>query len=529
MESTSNNQGGQRPQTTTGVGSSAIRPRFYNRNRVRVARSAQNNQSQNAQVRNIQVSQTQNHQPEAPTEIEVEDYQGSASYANDTNPVPEPDYYSDSDYHASESTGAREINPVDPVSDFRPVNPDISVASTPAPKQNKILSIGLTVLCVLLAFAGGLCFGLNWDKIFKKSEAPTAVTPVSDVRELTADEIANLKTKVAYLGMAENVATSLTNCANSASVTTSTANSADVAANATDATNATNSANPTNPTNPVDSTASADVTNCGATSDSLHLLFHNSLPHLFANSLTSDEKIAIALHSLKDEFTCADGSANCTISAERAASRYYEIFGNRLSYVDQPEGDCFRYALSADRATYQVSETCDSNGTKQVLSFGEIDYRDGYAYLTVSAGSYLNRLDSETPRADIYKDVYTTDEYLLNSVDYNIDAATTVINSANRAQFATYSLRFEYDETSKAFYFLDAEKITAADTSAEAPSEEPEASAEPTAPAETEPAEASAEPTVPEEDYAAGDDISYETDPDAPPCPRSNPYARCVE
>ena len=362
-------------------------------------------------------------------------------------------------------SAAREITPVvEPMDDFEPVNPD-APAPAPAPKSgHKALGILLSIILIIAAFTGGVFVGMNWDKIFKKTET-ASTEPTAETRDLTETEISALSKKVDYLTMSRTVDSSL---------------------------------------------IAGD-----------QLLFIN----LANNTLTDSDRLLVTITSLSDEYArtnagcantaeestnCADSSA--TISAERVASRYYELFGKNLVYVESSR--CPSYILSEDKATYIVKE-------------GEA------CAVKISTSEETEKCGEETEKCVALTLSFTKDAYrYLNGYAY-----VDITDSSDRR----FSLRFKADDVNN-YYFVDTAKPeqTRPENSENAPAptedEKPADAPEPPA-GEPEPTDAPVTPTDSAENSEntssasddTSDDISYETDPDAPPCPRSNPYARCVE
>ena len=278
--------------------------------------------------------------------------------------------------------------------------------------------------------------------------------------------------------------------------------------------------------------------------------YYRLFPSIANNTLSNTDKLSIVIYSLRDEYVRTDGcqskdcaNAPATVSAERVASRYHEIFGTNLVYAESAY--CPSYSLSADKATYTVSEGCGGATDNYDLLFKEgYYYKDGYAYVDVAIGSRFNG-----ENGTIYNDYYTAADKTAVKTIADFPSAEEFlafqITADNAKDFALYTLKFKASDANN-YYFVEASKTERKAEEPATPAEQPtqgsqnckdaanEAStettdcAEPATP-EGQPTETPAAPASEDAAPESSDDISYETDPDAPPCPRSNPYARCVE
>ena len=249
--------------------------------------------------------------------------------------------------------------------------------------------------------------------------------------------------------------------------------------------------------------------------------YYRFLPSVVNNALTDADKLEIAVYSLRNEYVVAEGSAESSIPAARVESRFKEIFGANPVYAEAVH--CPGYKLSEDKTNYLIGSGCGGvTDNVDLLYKQDYYYKDGSAYVDIAVGSKFAALDDNTALNTIYNNYYAA----LNKAAYKAfadfasleDFNNFVINADNASNFTRYSLRFDAD-TDGNFHYVNAtilENAPTATTPTETTTPETPA-AEPTdnTPAETTP--------------APSDDIGYETDPDAPACPRNNPYAICVD
>lgn len=376
---------------------------------------------------------------------------------------------------------AREITPtVEPAENFEAVSYADATNKT-AKGGNKLIAVIITLVVAIVAFVGGLFLGQNWDNFFaaKTEEKPAVEKPEVSFRDLTAAEQQDLSDKVAYLMLADKG------------------------------------------------------------SDFIKMGYYRLLPSVVSNVLTDADKLQIAIYSLRDEYT--DTGAAKTISSARVSARYQEVFGTDLVYVESAY--CPGYTLSTDGTLYTITDGCGGFSDDSDLLYKEAFYfKDDYAYADIAVGSvYLDASGEDLGVDTIYTDFFksTSKSVYKTGTDFASleDFSAFTINADNSANFALYTLRFKADDSGN-FYFVDAAAATRADKPAEIPLSMPgDAQTEPTDSTIT-PSDLPAEPTEPtdsstpaEAGAAATEDdfISYKTDPDAPACPRYNPYARCVD
>ena len=396
------------------------------------------------------------------------------------------------------NTPAREITPtLDPVDNFEPAATSVAKESKKS-SSNKVVSIVFVIIAVLAAFAGGIFLGKNWDNIFKKTEEqPVVEKPKAESRDLSSVEIKALSDKVAHLVMADSG------------------------------------------------------------SDFIKMDYYRLLPSVVNNTLTDADKLQIAVYSLRNEYITAPDKAESTIATARVEARYKELFGTDLVYVESAY--CPNYSLSEDKANYVIGSGC-GGGSDNVDMLYKQDYyfKDGFAYVDIAVGSiFANQNSDDATKNTIYTNYYSASDKnpYKTFADFSSleEFNNFTISTENASAFTHYSLKFELDE-SENFHFVSgalieaqpAERTTDTSDETETSSEESTEATDGNAETKTETEEKTEKPSddvpaKPAEDGQAttstdqsnntvnGDDISYKTDPDAPACPRSNPYAICVD
>ena len=368
---------------------------------------------------------------------------------------------------------AREITPtIDPVEDFQPITPE---TNKPKSSGGKIAGVIIAIIVVMAMFGCGILVGQNWDKIFKKTEETPVETPKANDRNLSAAEIKTLSDEVSYLMMADSGV------------------------------------------------------------ESFGMGYYRLLPSVVNNTLTNADKLEITVYSLRSEYLSGDNTEQ-TISATRVEARYKELFGEDLAFVESAY--CPGYTLSEDKQTYKIGSGCGGTNDNIDLLYKQSYYfKSGYAYVDIAVGSAFAASNEDTSKNTIYNDYYTsTAKTVYKTIaDFaSLEEFNNFMITADTADgFTRYSLRFAEDGNG-GFYFVGAapaENTKPADTPADAP--EPPADGEKPADAPEPPADGEKPADAPEPQPAEQsstdetEDISYKTDPDAPDCPRNNPYALC--
>ncbi len=366
--------------------------------------------------------------------------------------------------------GAREITPdVNPVENFTPNNINGGHAGK---GQRNVAGVILGGIIAIAMICVGVFFGVYFSNNSQKTAVTDTTTTKTVTRKLSAPEISDLSNKVSYLIMAETT---------------------------------------------------QDFTVMGR---------YRLFSRIAENRLTDVDRLEVAVRSLRSEYTSDETSSS--ISVARVAERYAEIFGAELKQAESVY--CPSYSLSADGMTYVITGTCDDSSidTFDLLYKDNYRFENGYAYVDVLVGSMFASSTADAKENVIYNDYYESNAK--TAYKTIADFATPEefkafqITADNGDNFASYSLRFGLDDNGNYYYLgaINNDQVTIPEGVAPIEDTTPDVDAESTVDASdsAETTETTDSTSVVVEE-SNGKFISYETDPDAPPCPRDNPYAIC--